>query len=158
MKLRDKLDRIRSAYPKGPTAYGQLYSGALPRKRWKSITLYTLFVSDERTHLLRPHIFETNHASRNAKQWAAWLAKNLADIHLKAVLPGIGVRTAKSWAVKQILGWSAGKADGTRGKRAKHKADNSAVAKRRNKTKSSGRKNGQIHIRRRHRNRKGKAK
>jgi hypothetical protein len=152
MKLRDKLDRIRKLYPKGPTSNGQLYSGSLREAesgRWKKVTLYTLFISDENTHLLRPHVFDSQRA-RSASQWSAWFAKNLRDIHVKAVLPGIGVRTNKSWAVKQILGWAP--------LHAKHKSNHSRVAKQRNKTKSQRKQNGQVRIRRRHGNRKGKAK
>lgn len=148
MRLRDKLDRIRKQYPKGPTANGQIYKGIRPAKSFKRVTLYTLFVSDEGTHLLRPHIFESQR-SRNAEAWARWFAGHLRDIHIKAVLPGIGIRTSKSWAVKQILGWSAN---------VKHAANNSRVAKRRHKTKSSRKQNGQVRVRSRQRNGKRKAK
>lgn len=148
MRLRDKLDRIRKQYPKGPTPYGQIYSGKLePKRRFKRVTLYTLFVSDEGTHLLRPHVFQSERV-RTSQGWAQWFTDHLTDIHIKAVLPGIGIRTSKSWAVKQILGWAA---------YAKHGTRNSRVVKQRNKAKPQRVKNGQADIRRRQRNRRRKA-
>jgi len=149
MKLKSKLDNIRKMYPKGPTVYGEIYAGKRDdKKRFKRVTLYTLFVSDENTHLLRPHVFETQ-GTRNAKMWAAWFAAKLQDIHEQAVLPGIGVRTNKSWAVKQILGWAA---------HVKHKSNSARMDRKGHKTKSQRVKNGQANIRRRYRNGKRKAK
>jgi hypothetical protein len=150
MKLRDKLDRIRKLYPKGPTPQGQIYSGKLTRGSFRKVTLYTLFKSDENTHLLRPHIFESGKRARSAAQWSDFFSTNLKDIHINAVLPGIGIRTDKSWTVARILGWSAGDAQ--------RWVDHPRMAGKRHKTKSSGRKNGQVHLRRRHGNRKRKAK
>jgi hypothetical protein len=150
MKLKTKLDRIRKLYPKGPTANGQIFSGRfLPTARFKKVTLYTLFVSDENTHLLRPHVFET-HRGRTATQWSAWFAAKLTDIHIASVLPGLGIRTDKSWSVKRILGWSAGNAQ--------HRIDSPRVARKGHKTKSSRGKNGQVRVRRGHRNRRRKTK
>jgi hypothetical protein len=128
MLLKAKLDRIRKMHPRGPTAYGQIYSGRLLReRRWKRVTLYTLFRSDENTHLLRPHVFESERA-RDAKAWAGWFSKHLREIHIKAVLPGLGIRTDKSWTVERILGWSAN---------AKHSVNYSRMARKGHKAKPS---------------------
>lgn len=133
MKLRDKLDRLRRAVPKGPTKYGQLYAVASETKqRYKQVTLHTLFISEENTHLLRPHVFKKDEAMTPA-QWHDWFSQKLEEIHKTAVLPGIAIRTNKSWAVERILGWTGN---------VKHKSDSSAARSKRNQTKRQRRKNG----------------
>ena len=133
MKLKDKLDRIRAALPKGPTRHGQLYAVATDTKRrYKQVTLYTLFISEENTHLLRPHIFKKEDAMTPA-QWHDWFSDKLEEIHKTAVLPGIAIRTNKSWAVERILGWSGN---------AKHESDTPATRSKGNQTKRPRRKNG----------------
>src|SRR5262245_19074027 len=92
MKLSDKLDRIRKASP-NRSAFGQLYkTEGETRKRFKRVTLYTLFLSDEATHLMRNHVFDSNE-SRTAEQWSDWFGENLRRIHESGVLPGLALRT-----------------------------------------------------------------
>jgi hypothetical protein len=108
------------------------HAAAELKKSYKRVTLYTLFVSTENTHLLRNHLFEAKRA-RSGKQWAEWFREHLREVHENGVLPGIALRTGKTWAVAQIIGWIGN---------AKHTIDNTKVVKRRNKTKLKGRKNG----------------
>jgi hypothetical protein len=130
MKLANKLKQLRASAPKGPSQHGQLYATADARKRsYKRVTLHTLFISEENTHLLRPHVFEKAEALTPA-QWADWFATNLHTVHVNAVLPGLAIRTSKSWAVERIIGWT-GQSD------VKHKSDNSPIRRTRHKTKSS---------------------
>lgn len=132
MKLKEKIARLQRAAP-NISKFGQLYqSKAETTGAYKRITLHTLFKSDEGTHLLRPHVFNKK-TPMNAAQWHAWLAENLTAIHKDAVLPGIAIRTSKSWAVERILGWTAD---------VKHKPRNPPVDRRRNKAKRKRSKGG----------------
>lgn len=128
MKLAEKIQRLQRAAPK-VSPFGQLYAvKADTTGKFKRITLHTLFRSDENTHLLRPHVF-TKKSAMTPQQWHAWFAEHLTDIHKNAVLPGLAVRTSKSWAVEKILGWTAD---------VKHKSRNPKVDSRRHKTKRKG--------------------
>ncbi len=144
MKLADKLDRIKATAP-NRSAFGQLYKSEKETvKRFNKITLYVLFISDEATHLLRNHVFVAPYA-RTPAQWHAWFGEKVNEldgsdnepttierltyIHEKSVLPGIALRTAKSWAVRRIIGWVGGV-------RRDALSKNSAMARKRHKTKS----------------------
>lgn len=127
MKLSDKLDMLRAAVPKGPTRFGQLYAVASEtRRKYRRVTLHTLFISEENTHLLRPHVFRKESALTPA-QWSDWFGANLTRIHKDFVLPGIAIRTSKSWAVERIIGWSGGNVE--------YKSNPSAIRGKRNKAK-----------------------
>lgn len=128
MKLAEKIERLQRAAPK-VSKFGQLYAvKADTERKYKRIVLHTLFRSDENTHLLRPHVF-TKKAAMTPQQWHAWLSEHLTDIHKNAVLPGLAVRTSKSWAVERIIGWTAD---------VKHKSRNPPVDRRRNQAKRKG--------------------
>lgn len=132
LKLREKIERLRRAAPNA-SAYGQLYKEkSETSKGYKRVTLYTLFQSEEQTHLIKNHVFDAKEY-RTPKMWAAWFSENLSSVHRNAVLPGIAVRTGKSWAVLKILGWVG---------HAEYSSKNSQVAGKRNKAKRKGRKNG----------------
>jgi hypothetical protein len=132
MKLKDKIAKLRRAVPKH-TASGQLYAKIIETRRlYTRVTLYTLFVSNENTHMLRDHVFNCIDP-RTPKQWAEWFTEHLQDIHRQAVLPGIAVRTNKQWAVQRIIGWVGN---------AKHSTRPPAVGRKRNKALKKGRKNG----------------
>lgn len=105
MKLSERLDRLKRAAPKH-TRYGQMYAKPEHTKRaFKRVTLYTLFLSAENTHILRPHVFQAK-KYRTPAQWSTWFSANLEHIHRNAVLPGLAVRTNKQWAVERIIGWT----------------------------------------------------
>lgn len=150
MKLSEKLDRIKAATPH-VSQYGQLYKHKADlRRKWSRVTLYTLFVSDEATHLLRNHVFQSTRP-KSARDWDAWFRTlvnpddghvhgdstdnmtRLSFIQSRSVLPGLALRTSKSWAVQRIIGWVGG---------AKSQSHNSRMVKRRNKSKSKGRARG----------------
>ncbi len=83
---------------------GMLYNkrSELITKR-KKITLIGLFVSDEKTFLVRPHLFSST-TLRNARQWEAWLRDNYGTI-LPNILEGMSNHTDKSWRLYRIIGW-----------------------------------------------------
>lgn len=129
MKLKVKLAKLQVIAPHA-SEHGQLYKDvADTRKKYRKVTLYTLFVSDENTHLLRDHVFSKKRA-RSPADWARFFTSDLTDIHREAVLPGLALRTSKQWSVKRILGW--------RGKVAEHRASNPKVGRRRNTTAHKG--------------------
>lgn len=116
MKLSDKLQRIRSAVPHGPTSDGQLYADiADTRRSYKRITLYTLFRSNENTHLIRPHVFDSKEML-TPNQWHNRLALHHSKIIRggegnAGILEGMSNRTGgKQWAVVRIIGWVGGDA------------------------------------------------
>lgn len=132
MKLADKLKLLQRSAPKR-TSYGQLYRNPADlKKRYTRVTLWTLFVSHENTHLLRDHVFNKKDPLSTA-QWADWFAENLQDIHRNAILPGIAIRTNKQWAVQRIIGWIGD---------AEHSSNPPSVGRKRHKAKRKGRKNG----------------
>jgi hypothetical protein len=132
VKLAEKIERLRRAAPH-VSNHGQLYKNVRDTKRrYKRVTLYTLFFSEERTHLLRNHVFDSK-SPRSPTQWAEWFAANLTEIHHNAVLPGLAIRTGKSWAVQRILGWVGD---------VEHKANRAKMGRTRHKTKHKRRKNG----------------
>lgn len=134
MKLKTKLQQLQRVAPKA-SRYGQLYRDISETKReFKRVKLWTLFVSDDGEHMLRPHVFQKNEA-HNAKWWYEWFKKHLEKIHREAILPGLSIRTdlSKQWAVEQILGWTGD---------VKRSIRNSAARRTRNKPKQKGRKNG----------------
>lgn len=132
MLLVDKLANIRRAHP-NISPQGQLYKARTETKqRYSRVTLWTLFVSNENTHLLRNHVFDKSRPF-TPQEWSDWFADNLSDIHKNAVLPGIAVRTNKQWTVERILGWVGD---------AEHTSADSVSHRTRHKTKGKRRKNG----------------
>lgn len=111
-------------------ATGMLYTNAKQRRgRWRAIVLWSLFVSDEQTFLVRPHLFETKKSPRTAAQWHAWF-----EIHYGRVLPdilaGMNIRTEKFWRIYRVIGWTPGKRFNDYSQ-----PNRSSLPKRRNKTK-----------------------
>jgi len=132
MKLKDKLDLLRTATP-NCSRFGQLHKDKSETLgAWKRVNFHTLFISSENTHLIRSHVFQSDH-KRTAEEWAAWFGEHLSRIHSQSVLPGLALRTGKQWSVEQLLGWVPD---------VKHKSTSAAVGSRRNKAQSKGRKNG----------------
>ena len=110
------LERIHKAKPHRNDATGQLYRTITETKtKRKTITLYTLFVSDHNTFLLRPHVFHSSQdVAKSPREWNAWLRKHYTTEPyendsrppiLKNILDGLDVRTEKQWRVYKIIGW-----------------------------------------------------
>ena len=144
-----QIKRIKRIAKNRDDASGMLFNmrRQLTMKR-KKITLIGLFVSDEDTFLIRPHLFESN-TPRNASEWGDWLAEhytakpdpeNTRLPILTNILDGMQNRTGKQWRLYRIIGWLPD--DRTRIIRAKTHTE-------RNKTKSQRRKNGRNRTRRR---------
>ena len=144
-----QIKRIQRVAKFRDNATGMLYNtkSQLSTKR-KKITLIGLFVSDEDTFLIRPHLFESKLA-RNAREWESWLSEHYraayrsGDIHipiLQAILGGMENRTGKQWRLYRLIGWLPD--DSTRIVRAK-------TRRTRNKTKSQRGKDGRNRTRRR---------
>jgi hypothetical protein len=150
VKLKHSIESLRKAHPKC-SAYGQLHSNPNETKgAWGAVILWTLFVSDEGTHLLLPHRFKKS-SVLTARQWRDWFTSKvplderekvskdnprvemLEHIHHRFVLPGINIRTNKFWQVEAIIGWIP---------HVVHVARNTAVSRNRNKANSKRRKNG----------------
>lgn len=106
MKIREKLEAIRRLAPKGPTQYGQIYATKDELQRsYDRITFWTVFRSDENTHMVRPHVFIAKKSPRTPAQWYQWLAANLDTIQRNSVLPGLNDRTGMQYFVLKKLGW-----------------------------------------------------
>jgi len=104
--------------------------------------MYTLLVSSENTHQIHEAVFKKE-KGKTRHEWAAWFVKHFEKIYVTGVLAGIGLRTEKQWSVQKILGWVG---------RDKYISRNPKMARKRHKAKRQGRKNGQVHLRRRQRN------
>lgn len=106
MKVSDRLKQIRRLAPKGPSEYGQIYSAKADLERtYSRITFWTIFKSDEHTHLVRPHVFIAHKKPRSPEEWYGWLASNLDDIQRNSVLPGLNDRTGRRYFIFKKLGW-----------------------------------------------------
>jgi hypothetical protein len=133
-KLANKILLLRRIAPKA-SRYGQLYRDiSQTRVRYKRVWFWTLYVSDENTHMVRKHLFKKDNAM-SPKEWHAWFARNMDKIQRSAVLPGLAIRTdlSKQWAVARYIGWVGD---------AKHATRHTAARRTRNKTKSSRRTSG----------------
>lgn len=133
-----QIKRILRLRPNRDAATGMLFKQRreLTVKR-KKVTLAGLFVSDENTFLVRPHLFESKTA-RNATEWEQWFSENYGEI-LPNILEGMENRTGKQWRLYRIIGWLPD--DSTRLIRAKTRTQ-------RNKTKQKRRQNGRNRTRR----------
>lgn len=138
--IKQQIDRIRSAHTNRDLDTGMLYNKRTElRRKMKKITLWGLFVSDENTFLVRPHIFESKDG-RDAQEWNAWMQREYGTILRENILDGMENRTGKQWRLYRVIGWSAD--DNSRVIRAK-------TRKKRNKTKPKRRQNGRNSTRRR---------
>lgn len=132
-----QIKRILRLRPNRDEATGMLYKTRreLVTKR-KKVTLAGLFVSDENTFLIRPHLFNSK-TGRNAVEWERWFSVHYGDI-LPTILEGMEGRTGKQWRLYRILGWLPD--DNTRIIRTK-------THTKRNKNKQKRRKNGRSRTR-----------
>ena len=144
-----QINRIQRVAKFRDNATGMLYNTKSQLSvKHKKITLIGLFVSDEDTFLIRPHLFESK-VAYNAREWESWLSEHYRvadrsdDIRipiLQAILEGMENRTGKQWRLYRLIGWLPD--DSTRIVRAK-------TRRTRNKTKSQRGKNGRNRTRRR---------
>lgn len=107
--LRLAIERLKRSVPKR-TKYGQLYARVeQTKKRYKRVSLFALFVSDDGHKLFRRHIFESKRDARDPAEWHAWFSKHLEKVHKEGVLPGMLNRTGGRdfWAVKRLVGYVA---------------------------------------------------
>jgi hypothetical protein len=103
--IKQQLHRIRAAFPQRNLNTGQIYNhGNEQRGKFKTITLYSLFVSDEGTFLVRPHVFKSADL-RSASEWENYLADSYGEI-LPRILDGMAARTGKQWRNYRIIGWT----------------------------------------------------
>jgi len=99
-----QIKRIQKLRPNRDAATGMLYKQRRELAvRRKKVTLVGMFVSDENTFLVRPHLFES-HTARNATEWTAWFQKKYGEI-LPNILEGMENRTGKQWRLYRIIGW-----------------------------------------------------
>lgn len=115
--IRDQLERIRTLAGTVNESTGKLEragSRASADTLYKKVTLFALFVSDEETFLIRPHIFNSNDG-RTAREWFAWFREHYTTARpdngepgiLTNILGGISRRTGdKHWRVARIIGWA----------------------------------------------------
>ncbi len=125
-----QIKRIMATHNKLDRDTGMLYNSRreLAVKR-KKITMLGLFVSDEGTFLVRPHLFRRRE-KLDAAGWNNWLAENYGTILRERLLPGMGDRTGKHWRLYRIIGWVANDNTGLR---------NTKAHSQRNKTKRARR-------------------
>jgi hypothetical protein len=160
--LRDRLQQLRRMFPK--KFHGQLYAHAIDKKTPQpEATLYTYLASEEDTYMVHQTLFHKSEP-RTPAWWREWIktkalrgtghpskgtpAERMGIIN-GAVLPGVRIKTHKYWRVLAVIGWVLHDI---------HGAARAAMAKRRHKTKSQRRKDGQNNLRRGHRNMQGRAK
>lgn len=107
-----QIKRILKSRKNFDTVTGHLFNrrAELSVKR-KKITLIGLFVSDEKTFLLRPHVFESSDG-RNAAQWDAYLSDVYGEVLRDRILPGMENRTGKQWRLSSIVGILPGDSTG----------------------------------------------
>ena len=156
--IADKLAQLRKIAPKKAGLY--LYKEKAHSA--KSATFFTYLRSDENTYALHETFFKKKRAM-TVVEWESYFqhvvlngSKDNDDepvlrlgVLQGAIVPGVNRRTNRLWTVRAVIGFIL---------HAIHKPVPAKVSARRNKTKPQGRKVGQTHIRRRHGNRKRKAK
>lgn len=127
--IKQQIDRIRRSLPNRDAATSMLYTNRNElRRKMKKITLYGLFVSDEGTFLVRPHVFKSNDG-RTASEWRVWFQREYGTILRESILPNMEKRTGKQWRLYRTIGW----------KNDNRRARNPKARTKRNKTKQKRR-------------------
>lgn len=113
--IRDQLEKVRRLGGELDPTTGMLRkSRAQLKAHYSKITLFTLFVSDENTWLLRPHVIESKEEPRTPHEWHEWLRDHYTTRSrpdglpgmLTQILDGISARTGdKHWRVYRVVGW-----------------------------------------------------
>lgn len=137
--IKQQIEKIRRVRTKRDDATGMLYNNRNElRKKMQRVTMFGLFVSDQGTFLLRPHLFESKKDARNAVEWESWFAEHYGAAPTESgrtpilinILSKMEERTGKQWRLYRIIGWMPD--DNTRLIR-------SSPRKARNQTKRKGR-------------------
>lgn len=117
--IRDQLERIARLAGYVDKRTGRLRkpgaSRGNPAQRFRTVTLFALFVSNEGTFLVRPHVFNSRDG-RTEKEWFAWFRKHYTTERpadgepglLRNILDGLSRRSGgeKLWRVARIIGWA----------------------------------------------------
>ena len=140
-RIASKLRQIRRTFKRRHSS-GMLYNNANELKYfYKRVTMFCVFVSDDETWLLRPHIFEAKKITRSPEDWAAWFAEHHTKIIEDSILDAISNRTGgKHWSLYRIIGFVPD---------ARTKSKVPKLAKKRNQINKPRVKNGRSNIRRR---------
>lgn len=102
----EKLEKLRKLHPKVRSDF-LMYRAKkdFEGRTFTRITVYVILRSEEETVMLAP-IKVVRSLPKSADEWGAWCARNVVSTFKIGVLPGINLRTAKSWHVEQWLGFT----------------------------------------------------
>jgi hypothetical protein len=105
MKLKTKLHQLQRRAPHF-SEHGQMYKSKKQTARtYSKVTLYCLFRSQENTLTIKEHVFVKKYKTISPEEWSAFFARDLSKIHREMILPGLAIRTGKTWGVDRIIGW-----------------------------------------------------
>lgn len=125
----DKILRIRRRFSKRQQGTGYLYRGSIPasNKRFKHITVFAIFVSNEGGTLLRDHRFGfSDGGGRTRREWKGWLDSNYGGIVSNNILTKYQELFGGFWRLHTMIGWTA---------HVNKRARDTKTSTRRNKTK-----------------------
>lgn len=123
-----KVRRIRRRFSRRQKGTGYLYRGSLPdvRKKFKSITVFAIFVSNEGDVFLRDHVFGFASGGRTRAGWKNWLDDNYGIIIREHILTKYQEKFGGFWRLHTMIGWTA---------HVNKRARDTLLSKTRNKTK-----------------------
>lgn len=128
-----KARRILRRFPKRQKGTGLLYKGRIPSatKKFNTITVFAILVSNEGDVLLRDHKFGfVDGGGRTRAGWKAWLDNNYMDILRDTIFGTYEEQFGGFWRLHTMIGWTLN---------ANKRAGNTLPRKKRNKAKRKGR-------------------
>ncbi len=87
-----------------------MYRGKLPptSKRFKKITMFGVYVSNEGGALFRPHVFGfADGGGRTRLEWREWLDEHWGKILRENILDHYETQFGGLWRAHTIFGWAA---------------------------------------------------
>jgi hypothetical protein len=104
-RFADRLSRLRRLYPKRRDD-GLMYGAKkdFEGRTFQRITVHAILRSSEETVMLAPIKVEREHG-KTADEWGRWCERHVLEVFGDGVLPGINLRTGKSWYVEKWLGF-----------------------------------------------------
>ena len=108
--VKAKARRILTRFPKREKGTGFIYRDKLPpaRKLIKTITVYSITVSNEGGTFVRGHTFGfSNTEGRTRAAWKIWLADNYMTIMRDTILDSYATKYGGFWRLHTLLGWTA---------------------------------------------------